>query len=630
MIKFKILQAPASTLRLIGVAKSKAEALISEFAGELGLFRAWVIGKVVIRMQANRYTNTEDWVVRLWLDDKSAGLTPILYQVTSYSPRTVLNASTAHGFEFAPEGAYSWDIITPTKLPALGAALWFDALGAPATGDYFNQISSASLMDAMKENVKKGNWLAIEQLNYLMTHITFTRGGVPFTVNATDCLLSAWNGDYRIMIGRWVTNTSPPPATMNYSGVVVRASKLARKLVDPNPLSGLTSWSVDLDDPELEAQSADSFSMLSTFLYTPISSFDVYTWVRRLDQASPYMHVYEKYDYTGLNLGTVVNVHTTTHNVKSWFGHRLSSSGQLEEAVISTLNTGTNVYDFVAPTDANPGSSISTWSAFSCDLGFFDGEKFVKHGTHTYSGGSGITGSSPSGNSGTFTEESTVPLFTGTFELNDISNRYSIAAYMPEYELALAAKPTGNPYVATIVSGAVAYSQTLNYNPGSGGPYNRMHYADDFFDHQATLGSPTGPTIFTHDNVVSVLVNHGPEFRIWPFVAYVGYTVPQGRAVPYAPANSTGLKITYWYRDGQTGVFMARVNPSDLPSGLDLAVWQATLNAISNGLPFNEAVAQAALDRILSKVEVLANNFASPALIPLLIGSPVVNIIATR
>ena len=648
MIKFKILELAEGASNLLAVAKSKAEAQISEFAGELGFHRTWPMGDFLVRMQANRYSNTEDWVVRLWLTGGAIGPAPILFFASTGTTRVLLSAQTTHGFKLSPNaGKYSWDNIEATPgLTALDTSLSFKVTEPPFIGEFMNNMEPKRLFKLFNESVKAGNWFAIEHLHMLIERSTFTRNGSAFTPIKTQCLISPWDetdADFKILIGKWI---EPPVAMgdpfgvmMTYSGVVVSAKKLLA-LYNKNAPTGNVFFA-NLSDPELEAQSADSFTALSAAQPPYFGGFGQAFIVRRIPPVSPYFHPYDIVEVISTELSAGIAPHYTTEQSRVLYGHRLSYAGQLVEEDVDMLAEGQTMYDFQAPVDANPGSSSIVWTPFSCDLGFFDGERMVKIGTHSYTGGATGTGSGgATGNAGTYTEQASIPLHNATFELNDSSNRYTVYTYCQDHKVAISAQSFplngADPYVGKIVSqDQSAYSHTLNFNPSSTSTdrsYNQMQSRYSFWDHQAIMGSPTGPTIFTHDNEVSILTNWGPEFLNQGNSGLVGYPVPQGKAIPplFTGSGVTGLKTTYWYRAGSTGVFMAHIDPNDLPASLDMVAWGATLTAIDNGTPINEAGAQAVLDRILSKVKILANNFASPALIPVLIGGGVSKVIATR
>lgn len=130
MIKFKLLQLAEGAENLVAFAKSKAESLIAEFSDQLGFHRVWPMGEFTVRMQANRYTNTDDWVVRLWF----MGASLSFYYATNVAlpatcGRSLFVQSFNKGTPDAVPPVESFLVFPPSSTSSVPGGLYFTPAG---------------------------------------------------------------------------------------------------------------------------------------------------------------------------------------------------------------------------------------------------------------------------------------------------------------------------------------------------------------------------------------------------------------------------------------------------------------------------------------------------------------------
>lgn len=227
-IKFKLLQLAEGAESLIGFAKSKAEALIDIFAGELGFHRTWSMGDFTVRMQANRYTNTKDWLVRLWFSGRAA--------LSNWMYGGLFSGQSTYNFELAASTADTpwYDRVATVGLPALGSVLKFSIVrdSEPSFESFDDSFTGESLLLQLRDHVLNGSKASTRfWIRFLLSRIVIRYAGATIVTAHTDVLVSEpSNGNFYILLGQWTardnTDTIPDadpttPRQFRYDGIVV-------------------------------------------------------------------------------------------------------------------------------------------------------------------------------------------------------------------------------------------------------------------------------------------------------------------------------------------------------------------------------------------------------------------------
>lgn len=631
------MQLDADGAAYLAWAKRQARAQVAN--GNETFDRNWVIADISVHIRATEFMGNV--LAKIWISVASKKKAVIVNQLArAYDWRRAFDFTLVTPTVAKPAAWY--DQVTPAVLPALAPAVAFevervDSITGPLVMDVGRNpptglLTPATLVEAFRKHVVAGHHAAIRHwFGLLRRYMVIQYQITQFGTFDNEMMVSRPDGSGRFYLlwGRWertIPNDPTQPVEEQFVGLIIPSASLSLQAAQA------TNGVVDFDRPTTDTAYVPptrcgpgfvEYRRLQEGLW-PQDAVDLVPPFRfryrpeppsfsSISFGSPYAVAH--FDRQGVSTGGRDEVWTYTFQRR-----RLTSGGALvlEDVPLPALATP------ISTSSQDPSNHTLSMAvtAFSTDVVFFDGENFVKVGSHDQTASQGVLKLS---NTTSFT-----PGFgtvRGAFEGAAVRLGYAPRTgwfdyFVPELGLAHTENPPGSQYlVPQSAFSSAAFSLSIERD------VLVSFTTNDFFWRLPRWGG--GPSWGTFQYV-------SPPYPgiITGRIKETGFTC----VVPgsFVSGPFTGLAIArintmtafrvprgaLWYRsDGAMGVFIYRLIGDIQADSQKYRNVFLGLNGFIKTQPGWEDPA-VILARIMLSVVIDVNNFATPALIPWLNDEP--------
>lgn len=635
-MRFKILQMDAGGEAVLGWAKQASSRLVA--AGNRSFSKTWTVEGITIRARCVEFMG--DILVKLWITVSSAKKNVITNRLArAYSWRTPINFKLVTPLPAARAAWY--DTVTPVMLPALAPSTTFTIdpitnVPLPPTG----LVKASAMVEAFRKHVAAGHQAGIRNwFGILQRYLVLRYNQIDFATRDDEMLVSKpdGNGRFYLLWGFWASVIGEPfdplaPGNDHFTGLIVSSTDLS--LQAAQSLNNVVDFDKPVTTPGYigPQRLGDGFQVyrrtqLGLFPNNATDLVPPFRYRYRPDQlrpdfgnsiGSPYAIAY--FDRKGVSTGERAETWTYTFE-----RHRLSSNGAIvvENIPLPTLASSTMAVS-VGTTFLDRAASFS---GFSTDVVFFDGQDFVKVGSHqvTHSQQVRVGGVVTSDVEGTAAVAAAFESTSQAFHGSD-APKIPFDSFIPDLGVALVSNLTvGSEYVvANLATRGAAFSDSEIRSVIA-----NSTFIEDFARLPLWLA---GPSWGAYQHVKSDgaggqagLFNEAGFTCAGPF----GFSAPprtSGDPPTLASVQTMSLyrpnRGVFWLRpDGTMGVFLYRL-VGDITA--DATKYRNVLFGLNGFIKTQPGWEDPTiiLARLMTQVRVDVNNFATPAMVPWLADEP--------